>query len=58
MVRSNLSSSTFPYMGSKNLAANGEKPARGSFMLNPKIVGKGLSEKGVKRAKLIRFRQM
>lgn len=58
MVKSNLSSSTFSYMGSKNLAVNRGKPARGSFMLNPRIVGKGLSERGVERAKLIRFRQM
>lgn len=58
MVKFNLSSSMFPYMGSKNLPVNGEKPARGSFMLNPKIVGKGLSERGVERAKLFRCRQM
>lgn len=50
--------SLLPYVESKHSAVKGEKPARGSFLLNLSTAGMALSERGAARATFTDWRQM
>lgn len=50
--------SLFPHVESKYSAVKGEKPARGSFLLNLNTAGMALSERGAASATLTVYRQM
>lgn len=57
-MKCNVSSSAFPYVESKHLAAKGEKPEHRSLMLNLSIGRQGAEQERSRKGRVYDFRQV